>query len=227
MRRSEINNLIEDSIRFIDEMLFKIPDWVRWAVGDWKGKKTKAEEIIDNYLGWDLTDFGSGNFNKCGLIMLTVRNGNMKHPERYIKKYAEKLMVVREDQLTPTHFHWSKMEDIINRGGGNLAVHIWNSTKDEQLSDKDVTVSIDGMKCCVKAGEKIILKPGQSVFFEPGVYHKFYGELGKGKVFVGEVSSINDDTIDNRFLEGQPRFPAIDEDEPLKYPLFSEINGCF
>jgi D-lyxose ketol-isomerase len=136
-------------------------------------------------------------------------------------------MVVREGQLTPIHFHWSKMEDIINRGGGNLVLHVWKSAKDETLSDEEVVVSIDGMKRRVKAGAPVTLKPGESIFFEPGVYHKFYGEPGKGKVFVGEVSSVNDDTCDNRFLEPLPRFPSIEEDEPVKYPLFSEIRTCF
>jgi len=226
MRRSEINELITDSVRFLDGMKFAVPDWVRWTTAEWKGKEKESREIIDNYLGWDLTDFGSGDFNKCGLIMLTVRNGNMKDP-RYIKKYAEKIMVVREGQLTPIHFHWSKMEDIINRGGGNLVLHMWKSTKEETLSQEDVTVSIDGMARTYKAGEMVTLKPGESVFFEPGVYHKFYGEPGKGKVFVGEVSSVNDDTCDNRFLDSQPRFPDVEEDEPVRYPLFSEISNYF
>jgi len=226
MRRSEINGLIDDSIRFLDEMKFAVPDWVRWTAVEWKGKEKGSRELIDNYLGWDLTDFGSGDFSKCGLIMLTVRNGNMKDP-KYIKKYAEKIMVVREGQLTPIHFHWSKMEDIINRGGGNLVLHMWKSTKEETLSQENVTVSIDGMERTYKAGEQVILKPGESVFFEPEVYHKFYGEPGKGKVFVGEVSSVNDDTCDNRFLDSLPRFPAIEEDEPVKYPLFSEIKDFF
>ena len=225
MKRSEINSLIEDSLVLIDAMNFKVPSWVRWTATEWKGHKESSTEIIDNYLGWDLTDFGSGNFDACGLIMLTVRNGSMTQ-KKYIKKYAEKLMVVREGQLTPIHFHWSKMEDIINRGGGNLVLHVWNSTKDEKLDAGDVTLSIDGMKRVVKAGEPIILEPGESVFFEPGVYHKFYGESGKGQVFVGEVSSVNDDTCDNRFLENLPRFPAIEKDEPIRYPLFSEISAC-
>lgn len=226
MRRSEINGLIEDSIRFLDQMSFNVPAWVRWTCADWKGHGAEAQEIVDNYLGWDLTDFGTGDFKTCGLIMLTIRNGNMKNPA-YIKKYAEKAMVVGDNQLTPIHFHWSKMEDIINRGGGNLVIHVWNSDANEGLSPEDVTLSIDGLSRKVKAGEAIILKPGESVFFEPGVYHKFYGEPGKGPVFVGEVSSINDDTCDNRFLESMPRFPDVDEDVPIKYPLFSEISRCF
>ena len=34
----------------------------------------------------------------------------------------------REEQVTPFHFHWNKMEDIINRGGGNLLIQLYNST---------------------------------------------------------------------------------------------------
>jgi len=225
MRRSEINTLVQDSIELFDRMGFKTPDWVRWSPARWKGHAAECREIVDNYLGWDLTDFGSGKFDECGLIMLTLRNGNMKN-NAYVKKYAEKLLVVREGQLTPIHFHWSKMEDIINRGGGNLVVHVWGSTEGEGLSEDDISVSIDGFEKRFKAGEAFVLHPGQSVFFKPGMYHKFYGEHGKGTVLVGEVSSVNDDTIDNRFLERQPRFPSIEEDEPMRYPLFSEIERC-
>jgi len=99
-----------------------VPEWVRWSPSD-----------------WDLTDFGSGDFEGCGLTMLTLRNGNMKD-----QKHAEKIMVVRESQITPIHFHWSKMEDIINRGG-NIVLRIWNSTKEEGLSESDVVISIEGM----------------------------------------------------------------------------------
>lgn len=42
-------------------------------------------------------------------------------------------------------------------------------------------------------------------------------------VLVGEVSKVNDDRTDNRFLEDQGRFPAIEEDEPIRHPLFSEV----
>jgi hypothetical protein len=45
------------------------------------------------------------------------------------------------------------------------------------------------------------------------MYHRFYGEEGRGTVLVGEVSSVNDDTSDNRFLEPQGRFPDIVEDQ--------------
>jgi hypothetical protein len=121
-------------------------------------------------------------------------------------------MVVEENQETPMHFHWNKMEDIINRGGGNLALELFNATDAETLADTPVEVSIDGVRRRFAAGETVLLHPGESICLEQRIYHRFYGEPGKGRVLVGEVSSVNDDTADNRFLEEQGRFPDIVED---------------
>ena len=66
--------------------------------------------------------------------MFTLRNGNLKD-EKYTKPYAEKLLITQEGQVTPCHFHWNKMEDIINRGGGELVIEVYNSTENEELAD--------------------------------------------------------------------------------------------
>ena len=173
-------------------------------------------------LGWDLTDFGSGKFHDRGLLLFTLRNGN---PQRDNKTYAEKVMIVEENQETPMHFHWSKMEDIINRGGGNLVVELFNSDENEKPADTNVEVSIGGLRKNFSAGSRIVLNPGQSICFEPGMYHRFYGESGKGKVLLGEVSAVNDDKNDNRFLEKLGRFPEIVEDEPPLHLLVSEYQN--
>ena len=55
-----------------------------------------------------------------------------------------------------------------------------------------------------------------------GQYYSFWGEPGKGKAFVGEVSMVNDDNACNRFCEPAGRFPKIEEDEPVPYYLCSE-----
>jgi D-lyxose ketol-isomerase len=65
------------------------------------------------------------------------------------------LMLVEENQETPMHFHNSKMEDIINRGGGNLVIELYNSTSDSQLDSRVVNFKIDGVKRTVKAGGEI------------------------------------------------------------------------
>ena len=128
----------------------------------------------------------------------------------------------------PYHFHYKKMEDIINRGGGNLIVKLYNSTEDEQFADTDVLISKDGRNYYVPAGSEVTVYPGESITLHTGVYHCFWGEVGKGKILVGEVSKVNDDRIDNRFYEPTGRFPAIEEDvEPL-YLLSMDYpdSGC-
>ena len=219
MKRSEINLLIKQSKDFFGQMNFHLPPFAYWNPEDWKGKNETCSEIVDNMLGWDLTDFGSSEFHNRGLILFTLRNGNMKLDK---KPYAEKAMIVEEMQETPMHFHWSKMEDIINRGGGNLIIELYDSDENERLSDQSFTVKTDGIIRSLNAGDKITLTPGESICLEQGLYHRFYGEPGKGKVLVGEVSTVNDDSLDNRFFEQVGRFPTIEEDETPLHLLASD-----
>jgi D-lyxose ketol-isomerase len=219
MKRSEINKLIGGSIGFFDQMNFRLPPWAFYKPEDWKGQYLNCSEIVDNMLGWDLTDFGSGDFHRCGLILFTIRNGNFRKDK---KPYAEKIMIVEELQETPMHFHWNKMEDIINRGGGNLIIELCNSNDEEGFSDEPVNIRTDGIMRTIEPGGVIILTPGESICLEQGVYHRFYGEKGKGKVLVGEVSAVNDDTSDNRFYSPAGRFPEIVEDEKPLHLLVSD-----
>ena len=131
------------------------------------------------------------------------------------KPYAEKILIAREGQETPFHFHWYKMEDIINRGGGILMMQLYCADENEQLDmTKDVEIVSDGVRLVLPAGSFLELKPGQSVTYTQYLYHRFWGKEGCGDVIIGEVSMCNDDDSDNRFLKGQGRFPAIEEDEP-------------
>ena len=215
MKRSKINALIKDAIEFTDKMNFKLPPFAYWSPDEWKSKGNEYDEIRDNMLGWDITDFGSGDFEKVGLLLFTIRNGNGKN-EKYKKTYAEKILISDVGQVTPCHFHWSKMEDIINRGGGELVIEVYNSTADGELDTTDVDIYMDGRHFKVKAGSRVRLKPGESIAIQQGMYHKFWAE-GE-KVLVGEVSMVNDDTADNRFYLPAGRFPEIEEDEaPLHY----------
>lgn len=210
MKRSEINAHIKDAEKFFSDMRFRLPVWAFWAPEKWKG--LGDVEVTRNKLGWDLTDYATGDFAGTGLILFTIRNGNMALGDP--KTYAEKIMIVGENQVCPMHFHWNKREDIINRGGGELVIELHGSNDQEEFSGRPLTVRIDGLPRVVAPGGRVVLAPGESICLEPGMYHRFYGAPGKGRVLTGEVSSVNDDDADNRFHEPLPRFPAIDEDEP-------------
>ena len=210
MKRSTINNYLKDARSFFEELHFALPPWADWSLTDWKNTSADCRAIFEGGLGWDLTDFGSEDYENRGLMLFTIRNGN---PRETQKVYAEKIMVVGEDQETPQHFHWDKAEDIINRGGGNLVIELWNSNTEEELLETPVNIMVDGIPRKVDAGEPIILKNGESITLTTGIYHRFYAEKGKGRVLTGEVSKTNDDSADNRFYDAPGRFPAIEEDE--------------
>mgnify|MGYP002287492568 FL=1 len=132
--------------------------------------------------------------------------------------------MVKEGQMAPMHFHWNKMEDIINRGGGNVLITVYNSTAEGGLADTPVIVHMDGVRKCVPAGTKIRLTPGESLTVTPYLYHDFHVETGSGDVLLGEVSMCNDDENDNRFYEETRRFPQIEEDEAPYRLLCTELS---
>ena len=224
MKRSEINAIIRDSNTFIQQHCFLLPPFAYWKPEEWSSKGKDVAEIVNRQLGWDITDFGSGDFERIGLFVFTIRNGDPKNLRLGVGKlYAEKILVVNVDQVTPMHFHWQKVEDIINRGGGELKVQIYNSTADDQLDSSDVEVSLDGVKRVVPAGEILTLNPGESITLTNHLYHKFWG--AESRVMVGEVSTVNDDHTDNRFLEPVGRFPKIEEDtSPLHLLCTDYLN---
>ncbi len=222
MKRSEINKEIQNAKELFDSISFKLPAFAFFKPEDWKEKEDKAQEIVENMLGWDVTDYGLGDFKKTGLFLFTIRNGNYNLRDKYPKGYAEKIMVLKENQLCPMHFHWKKREDIINRGGGILSLTLYKADENESLGQEDFSVSIDGIRHDLKAGAEVKLMPGESICLEPFIYHSFTAL--ESDVVVGEVSDVNDDTNDNRFFENIGRFPQIEEDEEPIHLLCNEYK---
>ena len=125
------------------------------------------------------------------------------------------------------HLHKIKIEDIINRSGGNLVLELFNSDSHEELLDTDVEVSIDGVIKKYGPGEQIVLLPGESICLRQEIFHRFYGQPGTGAVLAGEVSSVNNDSTDNYFYENLPRYPEIDEDKAPYRLLRTYYKNCF
>lgn len=129
--------------------------------------------------------------------------------------WAEKLLMLYEGQMASMHFHWNKMEDIINRGGNDVYITVYNGGEDGSILGTDVTVAMDGKLRVVAAGTKVKLSPGESITITPYMYHDFLVPSTGKSVLLGEVSMCNDDENDNRFADAVVgRFPEIEEDEP-------------
>lgn len=223
MKRSEINNAIRMAEEFFARHHFQLPPFARYTLNDWKEKSDALSEVRDCALGWDVTDFGSGEFNKTGLLLFTLRNGVLNNPA-YPKSYAEKIMISRSCQVTVMHCHEYKQEDIINRGGGKLVFELYNrGNSARELADTPVKVVKDGMLITVKAGERIAISPGESLTLTPGLFHTFYADEGND-VLIGEVSAVNDDYTDNCFYRDLPRFPETEEDEAIYRVIVSDYR---
>ena len=228
MKRSQINAELEAAEEFFARYNFQLPSFGHWSPEELRSAAGDPayREIFDCFLGWDITDFGRGDFRKEGLLLFTIRNGKPGDP-RYRKPYAEKIMIVREEQLTLMHCHIHKTEDIINRGGGNLHFQLYlrrGETGELNLTDP-IEVHTDGRLVRVPPGGTITLAPGESLTLEPGVFHAFKAERGSGDVLVGEVSAVNDDHCDNVYHGVQLRFPEIEEDAPLRRLLVKDYES--
>ena len=223
MKRSRINDIMRAADDLIRHHGFLLPPFAYWTPDQFKARKD-AQAIVDTRMGWDITDFGRGQFDALGLFLFTLRNGRLADLQRGGGMcYAEKLLISRRDQVTPMHTHVIKAEDIINRGGATLVVELFGSDeKGNFVADRGGVVRSDGIERRYGPGEKLRLGPGESVTLMPGDWHAFWGE--GGDVLIGEVSTVNDDLTDNIFRDPIGRFAEIEEDEPPLHLLVSDYD---
>ncbi len=227
MKRSEINHLLNEGIAFLKSKGIPLPPQADWNLEDWYKNRERATELRKRGIGWDLTDFGSGKFESVGLLCYTLSNGIMGPDGHPIdQNYSNKFLIVEANQVTPMHHHRSKTEDIINLAGGNLQIRLFNVDRDEKLDEKrPVKVFRNGIWITCEPGTVISLSPGERVRLDTQHYHEFWAQPDQGKVIVEEVSSVNDDRIDNIFADDFGRFPEIIEDEVPTYLLCTELPG--
>lgn len=226
MKRSRINQIMAEADAMIRRFGFTLPPFAYWSPDEFRTRKDQARRVIDARMGWDITDYGQGDFDRLGLFLFTLRNGDLSDLRRGGGMcYAEKLLISRQDQLSPCHTHVIKAEDIINRGGATLAVRLNGSDPDGRFSETvGGMVRCDGVHRPFHAGEVLLLNPGESVTLMPGDWHAFWGK--GGDVLIGEVSTVNDDLTDNIFRSAKiGRFSAIEEDEAPTHLLVSDYES--
>jgi len=188
MKRSAINHLIRSAQNCFNSHGWTLPPKPRW----------------------DVTDFGLGNWQQSGLVLVNLAEE---------KEYCEKLMYAKKGMTTPAHCHKQKKEDIICRWG-KLAVQVWAGDP-AKSKDKSFKLPINHEPVSVKSGDVIELNAGSRVTLVPGVYHEFYP--ASDECIIGEVSTANDDLHDNFFVNKDiGRYPGVEEDEPAIMRLLSD-----
>lgn len=227
MKRSEINQAIRRALALLDENNMALPPFGYWGPEEWLERLPQLTNLRRVMLGWDVSDFGSGDFAHCGSVLFTARNGKAGRPDAGTP-YAEKLIFQLHDtaQEIPFHYHCQKKEDIINRSGGLLMLELYNADANGGLDrESGVHVRMDGVDMALPAGAVVEVPKGGSITLTPRLYHRFWAKQGAGDLIVGEISSINDDNTDNVFLHAPQRFAQIEEDEAPLCPLCNEYDA--
>lgn len=224
MKRSAINAIISEADDLMRRHGFHLPPFAYWSPPEFQARKDAARSLVEARCGWDITDYGAGDFDRLGLFLFTLRNGRLADLQRGGGMcYAEKLLISKQDQLSPMHTHVLKAEDIINRGGATLIVELFGSDDTGAFAeDRGGRVLCDGLAREYAPGEKLRLAPGESVTLMPGDWHAFWGD--GGDVLIGEVSTVNDDETDNVFREPIGRFATVDEDVDPLHLLVSDYR---
>jgi D-lyxose ketol-isomerase len=147
MKRSDINRMLKEAEAFLASFGYILPPFSRWSPEEMRNRKHEITNITGANLGWDITDFGLGDFEKTGLFLFTTRNGRFADLQRGRGMlYAEKAMISRLNQVTPSHTHVLKAEDIINRGGGTLVIELYGDTDGRCDHSKGTKVFCDGLE---------------------------------------------------------------------------------
>ena len=108
MKRSEINKALKELEAMCEKYCCYLPPFCHFTPEQWQTVGHDYDEVRDCMLGWDITDYGMGDFDKMGFSLITLRNGNRAMADKYPKVYAEKLLYLKEGQYSPNHFHWYK-----------------------------------------------------------------------------------------------------------------------
>ncbi len=73
MKRSELNSIIEDTIKFMEDRGLPLPPLHIGVFRNGKRLAKRNEEIVENMLGWDITDFGVAILRRLVLPIFTFR----------------------------------------------------------------------------------------------------------------------------------------------------------
>lgn len=153
---------------------------------------------------WDVTDFGLGDFDNCGLVLVNLTEQ---------AEYCEKIMYARKNQQTPQHYHKVKKEDIICRYG-SMAIQLFSNKS-------SIRLQVNGEENDIPTDKPFIMNSGDRITLTKAVDHSFWPE--SDYAVIGEVSTANDDTNDNFFANPDiGRFSDIEEDEKAIIKLVSE-----
>ena len=78
MKRSEDNKALRELEAMCEQYHCYLPPFCHFTPEELETKGHEYDEVRDCCLGWDITDYGMGDFDKFGFSLITIRNGDEK-----------------------------------------------------------------------------------------------------------------------------------------------------
>lgn len=75
MKRSQVNEILLEGDAFIRSFGYVMPPFAYWSEAEFQGRLPAAQGLIDNSLGWDITDYGQGKFDDLAYSCLQRATG--------------------------------------------------------------------------------------------------------------------------------------------------------
>ena len=212
MLRSEINALIRDAEGYFKAERFRLPPFAFWTPDDWAKPDGDISEIVDCGLGWDITDFGLGEYHTLRPPPLHDEKRPTREPEG---GHREDLL--REGDHPRPRPALPGPPPLDQGRGHHRAGGRHDGRRGAQRdaedgsfkADTQVSLSLDGVRRKVRVlAPPSSSTPGESVTLEPGCYHLGDRRLRpSGWDIHGEVSVVNGDVNHNRCGQPVGRFP--------------------
>lgn len=233
MKRSEIDSAIERAINNAKKYGVALPTWADWHP---KQFEVNADGIRHQKLGWKVVDFGMGDFEHCGLVILALCSslvdehgeplskpahiGNYDYP---VTSFSRKYLFVQAGQTEPHHFHRQKArKEVSVVAGAAVRFELAWAENDTTLSSRNVDVAVDGIWYHLAANESVVVNPGGTITLPSNLSHIISVAEGGPDTIMMETSTANNDQSDNIFPFMTPTSTPVTNDTVARYQLLDE-----
>ncbi|MDX2108243.1 MAG: D-lyxose/D-mannose family sugar isomerase [Candidatus Melainabacteria bacterium] len=233
MKRSEIDSAIERAITNAKKYGVTLPKWADWHP---KQFEKNADGLRHQKLGWKVVDFGVGDFEHCGLVILVLcsplvdesgeplskpfRVGDHEYP---VTSFSRKYLFIQAGQTEPHHFHRQKArKEVSVLAGAPVRFELAWAENDTTLSDKPVNVAVDGVWHHLSANGSLMVNPGETITLPGNLSHIISVAEGGPDSIMMETSTANNDRSDNIFPFMTPTSKQVMNDVEARYQLLDE-----
>ena len=104
MKRSEINKALRELEAMCQKYCCYLPPFCHFTPEQWQTLGHEYDEVRDCMLGWDITDYGMGDFDRVGFSLITLRKRQPGHGGQVSQGLRGKAAVSERGPVCPEPF---------------------------------------------------------------------------------------------------------------------------